>query len=108
MKPDLVIGLRAPDHMSHDPIYFPVTGKQRLLLPFLVTEAKREGKAPGFRAIQIQTAFPIRRFLKAQYHLSNSVSTSELCLVWFLAYQGEQWRLHAAIYDDDQVVIVIQ
>lgn len=103
MQPDRVIGLRAPPQLPHNPTHFPIKGGQ-LLLPFLVLEAKREVDAPGFKAIQYQTAFPIRRFLKAQHDLRNGNQSSETCLVWFFAYQGEQWRLQASTYEDNKVV----
>jgi hypothetical protein len=107
MKPDRVVGLRITSRIPHDDSYFPVTGK-RILLPFLVVEAKREDDAPGFRSIQYQTAFPIRRFLTAQEELFNKASADwpkqELCLVWFFAYQGEQWRLNACIRKGRKVV----
>lgn len=104
MKPDRVTGLRAPTGLPHNITYFPVSEK-RLLLPFLVVEAKKEDTAPGFRAIQNQTAFPIRRFLKAQYDICSVQLIGDICLVWFFAYQGEQWRLHAGTYDNVKVVI---
>lgn len=103
MKPDRVIGLRPPSRIPYDYSYFPIIG-QRILLPFLVVEAKRESDAPGFRAIQYQTAFPIRRFLKAQLELGLREQSSEPCLVWFLGYQGDQWRLYAATQTKDKVV----
>jgi hypothetical protein len=77
---------------------------RRILLPFLVVEAKKEKDAPGFRAIQHQTAFPIRRFLKAQHELFCGEQYSEPCLVWFFAYQGEQWRLHGGILEKGKTV----
>ncbi|KAF2181383.1 hypothetical protein K469DRAFT_792564 [Zopfia rhizophila CBS 207.26] len=104
MKPDRVIGLRAPSRIPQNASHFPVTGR-RILLPFLVVEAKKEEDAPGFRAIQYQTAFPVRRLLKAQDDLRSREQSSEPCLVWFFAYQGEQWRLHTGTYENDKVKI---
>jgi hypothetical protein len=106
MKPDGVIGLRsrAPPYLSRDEVHFPARGRVGLLLPFLVLEAKKEKDAPGFRAIQYQTAFAMRRFLKAQAEIDSRDSSCEPCLVWFFAYQGEQWRLHAGTFDHDGVV----
>jgi hypothetical protein len=74
------------------------------MLPFLVIEAKKEDSAVGFRAIQYQTAFPVRRLLKAQASLGDRDEPCEPCLVWFFAYQGEQWRLHVGTQDKDRVV----
>ncbi|KAH7378748.1 hypothetical protein BKA66DRAFT_550538 [Pyrenochaeta sp. MPI-SDFR-AT-0127] len=104
MKPDRIIGLHAPSAMPRDAFHFPVIGT-RLLLPFLVLEAKKEGDVPGFRATQHQTAFVIRRFLKAQDSLCSRRQSSEFCLVWFFANQGELWRLHAGVYDNGSVKI---
>lgn len=104
MKPDRVIGLRAPSRIPQNASHFPVTGR-RILLPFLVVEAKKEEDAPGFRAIQYQTAFPVRRLLKAQDDLRSRELSSEPSLVWFFAYQGEQWRLHTGIRENDRVKI---
>jgi hypothetical protein len=74
------------------------------MLPFLVVEAKREKGAPGFQSILYQTAFPIRRFLKAQNEIDSRDDAAEPCLVWLLAYQGEQWRLHAGTLHGDKTV----
>lgn len=103
MKPDHVIGLHAPSQMVRSGPNFPITGKS-VLLPFLVVEAKKESNTPGFRAIQNQTAFPIRRFLKGQHELLCGAHTSEPCLVWFFAYQGEQWRLYGSTLEEDKTV----
>jgi hypothetical protein len=73
-----------------------------------VVEAKKEENPPGFRAIQYQTAFPVRRFLKAQNNLYNGDLSGEPFLVWFFAYQGEQWRLHVGIHENDKVVSLVQ
>lgn len=68
-------------------------------------EAKREDNAPGFRAVEAQTAFPIRRFLKVQNALRRALSKSLDPLVWFFAYQGEGWRLYAGTLEDSKVVM---
>ena len=104
MKPDQVIGLRAPSYIARSETHFPVEGRESVLLPFLVIEAKREKDAPGFRAILYQTAFPVRRFLRAQADIDSRDASSEPCLVWFFAYQGEHWKLHAGTLDGDKVV----
>jgi hypothetical protein len=103
MKPDRVVGLRAPSRIPHDDTLFPVNGK-RIMLPFLVVEAKKEDGADGFRAIQYQTAFPVRRLLEAQATVEGRDESSEPCLVWFFAYQGEQWRLHVGTRSNNKVV----
>lgn len=104
MKPDRVIGLRAPSYIARSETHFPARGRDRLFLPFLVIEAKKEKDAPGFRSILYQTAFPVRRFLKAQADIDSRDSSSEPCLVWFFAYQGELWRLYAGTLEHDKVV----
>lgn len=103
MKPDRVWGLKAPSRMIHNHDFFPAENRH-LTLPFLVVEAKKDDSGVGFRAMQYQTAFPIRRFLKAQTALRGDDTTSEPSLVWFLAWQGELWRLHACIEDGSHVV----
>lgn len=106
MKPDRVIGLcttpgmrdcveRSQWNLEHSP----VKGTE-MVYPFLVVEAKKERHAPGFRSIERQTAFPIRRLLHVQDELRNKASGSchEPPLVWFFAYQGEEWRLYAGVF----------
>jgi hypothetical protein len=107
MRPDAVIGLRSPSSIAWSGTHFPAKNRNSLLLPFLVIEAKKEKDAPGFRSIQYQTAFPVRRFLKAQSDIDSRDTSCEPCLVWFFAYQGEQWRLHAGTLDKDKVVSLV-
>lgn len=105
MKPDRVIGLnitqgmrdclkRSQWNLEHTPL----KGLE-MVYPFLVIEAKKERHAPGFRSIERQTAFPIRRLLHVQDELRNKSLESryEPPLVWFFAYQGEEWRLYAGV-----------
>jgi hypothetical protein len=103
MEPDCIIGLRAPSKLPQDENLCPVSGRRQIVLPFLVLEAKRDN-GPGFSDIQYQTAFPIRRLLRAQTNLRECDSSSEPSLVWFFAYQGEQWRLYACVEDGQKVV----
>ena len=77
-----------------------------MLYPFLVLEAKREDDAPGFRSVERQTAFPLRRFLKLQDTLRKASSKSLDPLVWFFAYQGEVWRLYAGTIVDSNLVML--
>jgi hypothetical protein len=111
MKPDRVIGLSMNDRyrgyirsfsveLSHCPVK-----KRQLMYPFLVLEAKRESDAPGFRYVEAQTAFPLRRFLRIQDELHRASNIKLDPLVWFFAFQGEEWRLHAAILDDKKMVV---
>jgi hypothetical protein len=111
MRPDRVVGLSrtnkfrkliasCPPELTDSPIK-----GMHILYPFVVMEAKREVDAPGFRAVEAQTAFPIRRFLKLQDALRKALSKSLDPLVWFFAYQGEGWRLYAGILEDSKVVM---
>jgi hypothetical protein len=105
MTPDRVVGLRSPVRIPHDANFFPVTGRE-ILLPFLIIEAKKELHAPGFRAIQCQTAFAVRRLLLAQQSLLKNNQSGEPCLIWFFAFQGEQWRLQICTYDESRTPVV--
>jgi hypothetical protein len=113
MKPDRVIGLSMNDRyrgyiesssveLSHSPVK-----NLQLMYPFLVLEAKRENGAPGFRSVEAQTAFPLRRFLRIQDELQRaSENNVELDpLVWFFAFQGEEWRLYSAVLDKNKTVV---
>ncbi|ORY16549.1 hypothetical protein BCR34DRAFT_556823 [Clohesyomyces aquaticus] len=107
MSPDRVIGLNLTNAMAQyttvspsNLTYSPVQGMPTLLTPFLVIEAKKEHNTPGFRSIERQTAFTIRRLLKIQHQVQNgSEIRCDPPLVWFFAYQGEIWRLYAATLD---------
>jgi hypothetical protein len=110
MKPDRVIGLnmnnryrgfvaRNPAELTHYP-----GRNEQLLYPFCIMEAKRERNAPGFRAVEAQTAFPIRRFLLMQLALRDSSGGELDPLVWFLANQGDIWRLYAAVPHRNKIV----
>ena len=112
MKPDRVIGLSMNDryrgYIRSFPVelsHSPVRKRRQLMYPFLVLEAKRENDAPGFRYVETQTAFPIRRFLRIQDELHTASGIKFVPLVWFFAFQGEEWRLHAAILDDEKKVV---
>jgi hypothetical protein len=75
-----------------------------VLYPFLIIEAKSEKGSSGFDSIESQTAFPIRTLLKLQQDLSSVCETSVNPLVWFLANQGDEWRLYASITDGPKFV----
>jgi hypothetical protein len=107
MKPDRVFGLSRTKRLQesieecvmvnlvHDPVK-----EDNMVYPFLVLEAKREKKPPGFRSVEAQTAFCIRRFLRIQEDLRTSCQSDFDPLVWFFAYQGDEWRLYAAVIQD--------
>ncbi|KFY47732.1 hypothetical protein V496_10477 [Pseudogymnoascus sp. VKM F-4515 (FW-2607)] len=103
MKPDRVLGLSRTTKVREsieacvvNLVHAPVEGND-MIYPFLILEAKREKNPPGFRAIEAQTAFAIRRFLRIQEDLHTSCQSHLDPLVWFFAYQGDEWRLYAAI-----------
>jgi hypothetical protein len=111
MKPDRVIGLHMDStytrHLSSRDIELtsrPIKDRD-LFYPFLVVEAKREADAPGFNAIAAQTAFPIRRFLKLQAELQKASQINHDPLVWFLAFRGDEWRVYAGTFGDDDTVV---
>lgn len=107
-KPDRVIGLtktRAFEkHLSTDREnrHSPCRDDNVLyvLYPFLLLEAKREKGSPGFEHIENQSAFPLFTLVKLQYDLHQRSTRNLNPLVWFLANQGDEWRLHAAVLDN--------
>jgi hypothetical protein len=72
----------------------------KVLYPFLIIEAKSEKRSPGFESIETQTAFPIRTLLKLQKDLSTASGISLKPLVWFLANQGDEWRVYGGTWDN--------
>ncbi|OQV02273.1 hypothetical protein CLAIMM_07502 [Cladophialophora immunda] len=68
-----------------------------LLYPFLIVESKREGDGPGFEYAEAQSAFPIRTCLRLQEELARVSGQPHVPLVWFLAYQGDEWRVAACV-----------
>jgi hypothetical protein len=111
MSPDRVIGLSMTDKyrgyietFSEDISHRPFK-QMELIYPFLVIEAKREKDAPGFRYVESQTAFSIRRFLKIQDELQMASPIKFDPLVWFFGFQGDEWRLYGAVLDKVKVVV---
>lgn len=103
MKPDRVIGLHLSEECKEylrtcpfDLESFPIKDCS-IAYPFLVVEAKKESDAPGFHAAECQSAFPIRRFLKLQEKLQSSLDPDLDPLVWYFAFQGDIWRVYAAV-----------
>jgi hypothetical protein len=109
--PDLVLGLamttsfkeltRIRPELRHTPIELDVAS---ILYPFLVIEAKSEKGSPGFEAVEAQTAFPIRTFLRLQAQLNAQGPFSLDPLVWFMAFSGEQWHVYGCFIDDNKYV----
>lgn len=112
MEPDRTVGLsmrekyqRCIRSLPHGLAHCPMRDKEQPLYPFLVIEAKKEQDAPGFRSVEVQTAFPIRRFLMIQHDLRTISQGTLHPLVWFLAFQGEEWRVYAATLDERKRVV---
>lgn len=113
MKPDRVIGMSVKD--KYQPFYENHTQSRsnrqsdnvNIICPFLVVEAKRAQNVPGFGAIEMQTSFPIRRFLMAQKILSSGTGSKTKLepLVWFFANQGELWKVYAGTLDEKEIVV---
>jgi hypothetical protein len=111
MEPDRTVGLSVSPQMRHalrvnssELSHCPMRGTTDVLYPFLLIEAKRGVDTPGFAAIEAQTAFPLRRLLMLQDNLQRKAGTSFDPLVWFFAYQGEEWRLYAGTLREAHVV----
>lgn len=110
-KPDRVFGLsrtKSLDYFSqadhfedlrHSP--FP---DAEMLYPFLILEAKSEERGPGFESIETQTAFPIRTCLQLQEDLRRRSGVSLDPFLWFMSYQGDEWRIAACIVEGDEYV----
>jgi hypothetical protein len=77
-----------------------------MIYPFLICEAKSEGDGPGFESIEVQTAFPIRACLKLQEDLQKQSGVPLDPFVWFLSYQGDEWRVAACMIYAEQHVSV--
>jgi hypothetical protein len=77
-----------------------------LIYPFLICEAKSEGRGPGFESIEVQTAFPIRACLKLQEDLRQRSGVPLNPFVWFMSYQGDEWRVAACMIHAEQYVSV--
>ncbi|KIX02792.1 uncharacterized protein Z518_08734 [Rhinocladiella mackenziei CBS 650.93] len=99
-KPDRVIGLgpsRSLDYYTRfrGNTHSPFNGGD-VFYPFIVIEAKPEA-GPGFKSIERQSAFSVRTCLRLQQKLQTDTRIPHQCLVWFFAFQGEEWRLYAAL-----------
>jgi hypothetical protein len=74
-----------------------------LLFPFLILEAK-SGREGDSAAVEMQTAFCIRRLLKLQHDLRMATEEETLWksgpLVWFLNWYGERWSIAASFVDN--------
>lgn len=108
-RPDRVYGLRMTksfvhytaerSSLTHNPFK-----DERLLYPFLVIEAKSEKGSPGFESIETQSALAIRTCLLLQGQLETATQRRLYPIAWFLAYQGDEWRLYAGVPDRHDIV----
>ncbi|KAH8700712.1 hypothetical protein BGW36DRAFT_447513 [Talaromyces proteolyticus] len=90
--------VRDPSRRLRDMIEMSPFAEERepLLFPFLILEAK-SSKQGDTAAVEMQTAFCIRRILKLQHDLKEATG-SESCwktgpLLWFFASYGERWKV---------------
>ena len=115
-SPDLVIALKATKSVSHFKTEFDLRHSERrlrhspfkksgLLYPFIIVESKGEERSPGFEAIQRQTAFPIRTCLQLQQNLQRESGEPLNPLVWFFAYQADEWRVSACVMHEGKYKI---
>jgi hypothetical protein len=79
------------------------------LFPFLLVEAKSEKGGNGFAAILRQSFLPLRTCLKLQMGIAKEKGDLALPpLVWFIGFQGPDWRLYATIPDGENTVSSMQ
>ena len=76
----------------------------KVLYPFLIIEAKSEKGSPGFESIETQTAFPIRSLLQLQEKLGKRTGIAINPLGFFLANQGDEWRVYGSVMEHSQFV----
>ncbi|KAF4184210.1 hypothetical protein CNMCM7927_008210 [Aspergillus lentulus] len=74
--------------------------------PFVLIEAKSEKGSPGFESVERQSAFPLRTLLKLQQDLQQVNHIPISPLVWFMANQGDEWRVYACIVDGTRYRII--
>jgi hypothetical protein len=78
--------------------------KRPLMFPFLISEAKTEGR-DSFQQAEVQAAFPIRKLLRLQEELEiqagRRLDEQGGPLVWFFSNRGQNWRLYGC-YTDTQ------
>lgn len=92
--------LQAVPRLRHTPF----SESSDIMYPFFISEAKQGGQNPGFRSIDLQTAFPIRSCLMLQKRLRELSSNKLDPLVWYVPYIGDRWMLSACILHEDEVV----
>ncbi|RHZ51806.1 uncharacterized protein CDV56_106392 [Aspergillus thermomutatus] len=110
--PDLIIGLEhtaslkqllpKSQSLKHSPF---IDGHASY--PFLLIEAKSEKGSPGFESVERQSAFPLRTLLKLQQDLQQVNQIFISPLVWFMANQGDEWRVYACVVDGTRYMLLI-
>jgi hypothetical protein len=111
-EPDRIIGLQRANVFDRLFSRLPYTFEsspfrsETPIFPFLIAEAKSEKSGVGWSAIERQSAFPIRILLKIQASLMSHFHRGYLInpLVWFLAWEGDEWRVYAATWDEGACV----
>lgn len=66
----------------------PSEGRQTVIYPFLVVEAKSRSHITGFESIDAQTAFLLRTCLMVQRKLQEASKVELKHLMWFMPYYG--------------------
>lgn len=87
--------------LDPSPLAQPVSARfDKILFPFLVSEAKSGTSGNDWYSIDLQTAFPIKAFLDTQNRLRQATGRWSRWhagpLVWYFSNKGEDWRLSAA------------
>lgn len=109
-RPDYVIGLRQTAKLrsllSNKPgiVDTPFEKSSSPSFPFLLLEAKPERGCPGFTSVEEQSAFPLRTLLNIQNNVPTTAEARFDPLVWFLANQGDEWRIYACVPDGPRTV----
>ena len=74
-----------------------------LLYPFLILEAKSDQRGDT-AAVEMQTAFVIRRLLMLQQSLQDAASRESHwksnALVWFISWFGERWNVSSSFINN--------
>lgn len=112
LRPDYVIGLRKTAKLRSllsskpDIIDTPFEKRASPSFPFLLLEAKAEHGCPGFTSVEEQSAFPLRTLLNIQKKIPTTAEIGFDPLVWFIANQGDEWRIYACIPEGSKTRII--
>lgn len=109
-RPDLVIGLATTNELvelvsAHQGLETTTTkDDDKIIFPFLLLEAKAEERSPGFDSVERQSAFPIKALIDLQQGLERQTGVAFDPFVWFLANQGDEWRVYGCFTDRGSIV----